>query len=179
MDDNAGFELIKYVRENVMNLPTVLQSSNPENAKKSYELKTNFINKNSESLLQDLKSFINYHLGFGHFVYRDNEGRQIAVAKSMAEFEAYLKTVPDDSLIYHAVKNQFSLWLNGSEAKYRLLKLLILCELVILKAHSNCATFLSISLSFIETSRKKARLLILASQQYLKRIILLAWLQAH
>lgn len=111
MDEDAGFDLIKYVRDTVPNLPTVLQSSNPDNVKRSYELKTNFINKNSESLLQDLKSFINYHLGFGHFVYRDNEGRQIAVAKSMAEFESYLKTVPDDSLIYHAVKNQFSLWL--------------------------------------------------------------------
>lgn len=111
LDDIAGFEFIKYVKENVMNLPTVLQSSNPDNAKKSYEIKSNFINKNSESLLQDLKSFINYHLGFGHFVYRDNQGRQIAVAKSMDEFESYLKTVPEDSLIYHAVKNQFSLWL--------------------------------------------------------------------
>lgn len=108
---SAGFEFIKYVKSNVLNLPTVLQSSDPENAKKSYEIKSNFINKNSESLLQDLKSFINYHLGFGHFVYRDNQGRQIAVAKSMAEFESYLKTVPEDSLIYHAVKNQFSLWL--------------------------------------------------------------------
>ncbi len=109
--DQAGFEFIRFVKENVLNLPTVLQSSNPDNAKKSYEIKSNFINKNSESLLQDLKSFINYHLGFGHFVYRDNQGRQIAVAKSMAEFESFLKTVPEDSLIYHAVKNQFSLWL--------------------------------------------------------------------
>ncbi|HRW63733.1 MAG TPA: PEP/pyruvate-binding domain-containing protein, partial [Bacteroidales bacterium] len=111
LNDSAGFEFIKFVKQNVINLPTVLQSSNPDNAKKSYEIKSNFINKNSETLLQDLKSFINYHLGFGHFVYRDNQGRQIAVAKSMAEFESYLKTVPDDSLIYHAVKNQFSLWL--------------------------------------------------------------------
>ncbi|MEE4198869.1 MAG: PEP/pyruvate-binding domain-containing protein [Bacteroidales bacterium] len=111
LDHNAGFELIQYIKENITNLPTVLQSSNPENARRTYEIKSNFINKNSETLLQDLKSFINYHLGFGHFVYRDNRGRQIAVAKSMAEFEAYLKTVPEDSLIYHAVKNQFSLWL--------------------------------------------------------------------
>ncbi|MBI9054333.1 MAG: pyruvate, phosphate dikinase [Bacteroidales bacterium] len=111
LNHSAGFELIKYIKQNIVNLPTVIQSSNPENAKRSYELKSNFINKNSESLLQDLKSFINYHLGFGHFVYRDNQGRQIAVAKSMLEFESYLKTVPEDSLIYHAVKNQFSLWL--------------------------------------------------------------------
>ena len=61
--------------------------------------------------MQDLKSFINYYLGFGHFVYRDNSGRQIAVAKSMKEFEAYLQTVPEDSLAYHAMKNHFSLWL--------------------------------------------------------------------
>ena len=57
--DLAGFEFVKFVKENVLNLPTVLQSSNPENARKSYEIKSNFINKNSESLLQDLKSFIN------------------------------------------------------------------------------------------------------------------------
>ncbi|MBS3806414.1 MAG: pyruvate, phosphate dikinase [Bacteroidales bacterium] len=110
-DSQAGYDLIQYARQNLPNLPTILQSSNPDNAERTYELRSNFINKNSETLLQDLKSFINYHLGFGHFVYRDNQGRQIAVAKSMDEFESYLKTVPSDSLVYHAVKNQFSLWL--------------------------------------------------------------------
>jgi hypothetical protein len=109
--DTAGFDLIQHIKKESPNLPTVLQSSDPENAKFAYTLKSNFINKNSESLLQDLKSFINYYLGFGHFVYRDNKGRQIAVAKSMKEFEAYLETVPEDSLAYHAMKNHFSLWL--------------------------------------------------------------------
>jgi hypothetical protein len=111
MHDTAGFDLIKHVKLDLPNLPAVLQSSDPENAKYAYILKSNFINKNSESLLQDLKSFINYYLGFGHFVYRDNKGRQIAIAKSMKEFEAYLQTVPEDSLAYHAMKNHFSLWL--------------------------------------------------------------------
>ncbi len=109
--DTAGFELIQHVKKDFPNLPTVLQSSDPENVRYAHLLKSNFINKNSESLLQDLKSFINYFLGFGHFVYRDNKGRQIAVAKSMKEFEAYLQTVPEDSLVYHAMKNHFSLWL--------------------------------------------------------------------
>ena len=111
LHDTAGFELIKHFKKGLPNLPTVLQSSDPENARYAFELKSNFINKNSESLLQDLKSFINYYLGFGHFVYRDTKGRQIAVAKSMKEFEAYLQTVPEDSLAYHAMKNHFSLWL--------------------------------------------------------------------
>ena len=111
LNDTAGFELIRHIKEDLPNLPSVLQSSDPENATYAYSLKSNFINKNSESLLQDLKSFINYYLGFGHFVYRDNKGRQIAVAKSMKEFEAYLQTVPEDSLVYHSMKNHFSLWL--------------------------------------------------------------------
>lgn len=111
IDETAGFELIKLIKDDLPNLPTVLQSSDSENAKYAFTLKSNFINKNSASLLQDLKSFINYYLGFGHFVYRDNKGRQIAVAKSMKEFEAYLETVPEDSLAYHAMKNHFSLWL--------------------------------------------------------------------
>jgi hypothetical protein len=111
LSDTAGFDLIRHVKDELPNLPTVLQSSDPANANFAYTLKSSFINKNSESLLQDLKSFINYYLGFGHFVYRDNKGRQIAVAKSMKEFESYLETVPEDSLVYHAMKNHFSLWL--------------------------------------------------------------------
>ncbi|MDQ1297372.1 MAG: hypothetical protein QG611_1354, partial [Bacteroidota bacterium] len=111
INDTAGFEFLKYIKADMPNIPMVLQSSDPENAKYAFTLKSNFINKNSESLLQDLKSFINYYLGFGNFVYRDNKGRQIAVAKSMKEFESYLETVPEDSLAYHAMKNHFSLWL--------------------------------------------------------------------
>jgi len=111
MNDMAGFELIQHVKNELPNLPTVLQSSDPANVKYAFTLKSSFINKNSDSLLQDIKSFITYYLGFGHFVYRDNKGRQIAVAKSIKEFESYLETVPEDSLVYHAMKNHFSLWL--------------------------------------------------------------------
>ncbi|HNW57651.1 MAG TPA: DUF5752 family protein, partial [Bacteroidales bacterium] len=111
LNDTAGFDLIQQLKKDLPNLPTVLQSSDPENARYAFTLKSFFINKNSQSIFQDLKSFINYYLGFGHFVYRNNKGQQIAVAKSMKEFEAFLKTVPDDSLIYHTEKNHFSLWL--------------------------------------------------------------------
>jgi len=109
--DTAGVELIQYIKKRLPKIPTVIQSSDPENARYAYGLKSNFINKNSEGLIHDLKSFINYYLGFGHFVYRDDKGRQIAVAKSMKEFEAYLETIPEDSLEYHAMGNHFSQWL--------------------------------------------------------------------
>ena len=111
MSDTAGFEFLKHVKEELPGLPVVLQSSDPDNARFAHTLKATFINKNSQSLLQDLKSFINFYLGFGHFIYRDSKGRQIAVAKSMKEFESFLQTVPDESLLYHAQRNHFAQWL--------------------------------------------------------------------
>ena len=67
--------------------------------------------KNSETLKQDFNSFIKHFLGFGNFIYRNKFGAQIAVAKSLKEFESYLRSIPDDSLLYHAKKDHFSLWL--------------------------------------------------------------------
>ncbi|MDP4280506.1 MAG: PEP/pyruvate-binding domain-containing protein [Bacteroidota bacterium] len=111
LNDNAGFMLVKQMRKEIRDLPIVLQSSNDTNLEKAYELKASFIKKNSDTLLQDFRSFITHYLGFGNFIYRDQEGHQIAVARSLKEFEEFLRTIPDESLVYHGRKNHFSLWL--------------------------------------------------------------------
>jgi hypothetical protein len=112
LDDAAGLSLAAYAREQIPDLPVLLQSSDTENAQKAYLLKTIFINKNSETLEQDLRSFIDYYLGFGNFRYRDEEGRkEIAVARSLKEFQTHLKYIPEKSIIYHARKDHFSHWL--------------------------------------------------------------------
>ncbi len=110
-DDQAGFRLVKYARDNFKTLPTIIQSSDTQNSRMAFELKSIFINKNSETLLQDIKSFISHHLGFGNFEYRDPGGRKIAEAKSLKEFEKHIETIPIESLIYHGKRNHFSLWL--------------------------------------------------------------------
>ncbi len=99
------------MREIVQGLPTVIQSFDVANAKKAYELKSTFINKNSDTLLQDIRTFISHHLGFGDFVYRDAGGKKIAEAKSLKEFEQHIETIPVESLLYHGKRNHFSLWL--------------------------------------------------------------------
>ncbi len=111
LNDTAGFSLVAHTRKELPDLPIVLQSSEELNSMKAYELKASFINKNSETLLIEFKSFITHYLGFGNFIYRDNEDSQIAVAKSLKEFEDLLKTIPEESLLYHARKDHFSLWL--------------------------------------------------------------------
>ncbi len=111
LDENAGVDLVQYVKGVTKDLPVIIQSSDERNADKAYELKATFINKNSESLSQDFRSFITHYLGFGNFIYRNDQGKQIAIAKSLKDFEKQLKTIPDESLLYHARKNHFSLWL--------------------------------------------------------------------
>lgn len=111
LDEHAGFRLVRQVKEKYKELPTVIQSSEIRNARMAFELKSIFINKNSDTLLQDIRSFISHHLGFGNFEYRDPGGQKIAEAKSLREFEKQIETIPIESLIYHGKRNHFSLWL--------------------------------------------------------------------
>lgn len=110
-DSDAGFRLAKLIKTQIKDLPVVIQSSDESNGDVAYKLRASFINKDSETLEQDFKSFITHYLGFGNFIYRDKKGAQIAIAKSLREFERHLRTIPDESLIYHARRDHFSLWL--------------------------------------------------------------------
>ncbi|MFH0896395.1 MAG: PEP/pyruvate-binding domain-containing protein [Bacteroidota bacterium] len=111
MDPEAGIKLIEHVRSQIRDLPTIIQSSEPDTARVAFEMQATFINKNSDSLLQEIKSFISHYLGFGNFVYKSADGREIAIARSLKEFENHLKSIPEESLLYHAKRNHFSLWL--------------------------------------------------------------------
>ena len=110
-DKTAGIRFIKYIKSHILNLPIVLQSSEKSNESVARSLNVGFINKNSDTLLNDLKNFLTYYLGFGDFVFRNSEGEPIGIAKSLREFEAALQVIPDETFYLHAVENQFSLWL--------------------------------------------------------------------
>jgi hypothetical protein len=111
MDKTAGISFINYIKSHILNLPILLQSSEKSNEQLARNLNVGFINKNSETLLNDLKNFLTYYLGFGDFVFRNREGKPIAVARSLREFEALLQVIPDETFYLHAQENQFSLWL--------------------------------------------------------------------
>lgn len=111
LNKNAGVKFIRYTQSQILGLPIILQSSDKQNEKIAEKLGVQFLNKNSESLLNDLKNFLTFHLGFGNFVFRNREGNKIAVARSLREFEETLHTIPEESLYFHGVDNQFSLWL--------------------------------------------------------------------
>jgi len=111
MCETAGFELVKHIRSEKKDIPVIIQSSNQDSAEQAYKLKSIFINKNSENLVQEFKSFIMHYLGFGNFIYRDRHGRKLVEVKSLKEFEKHLRTIPNESILYHSKKDHFSLWL--------------------------------------------------------------------
>lgn len=111
LDDEAGFRLVKEVRKQDSHLPFVLQSTRAEAEPEVRALDVEFLNKRSEKLLQDLSDFIRENFGFGDFIFRYENGEVAAQASTFLELQKSLKTVPDESIVYHATRNHFSNWL--------------------------------------------------------------------
>ncbi len=111
VDPEAGIELIRTVKKNEYDVPTILLSSEDKNSEKAAQLGSIFIHKHSKHLLQQLRAFIKNNLGFGDFVFRNENGTEIGRAHTLAEFEETLKNIPDESIVYHSKRNHFSAWL--------------------------------------------------------------------
>jgi len=105
---DAGYQLLEYVKNNLLDLPVCIQSSEVES---SFQRNHACINKNSDNYEEQIITFVNYFVGFGNFVFRDKDGQQLAVAKNLKAFQEYIEIISDDSLIYHARRNHFSSWL--------------------------------------------------------------------
>ena len=112
VNSGAGFVLVKEVQKTKgTDFPILVQSSEPENAVIAKSLEVTFADKNSDTFLGSLHDFLQQDLGFGDFVFRMPDGREVARARSMYEMEKIFVTVPGESLMEHARKNHFSRWL--------------------------------------------------------------------
>ncbi len=111
IDPEAGVSFISYVKKVAPDTPTLLQSSDVENRHKAESLGAAFIHKHSHSIGRDLSNFMLAYCGFGPFVFRNTWGEEIASARNLEEFEAYLHVMSDETFLYHSSRNQFSTWL--------------------------------------------------------------------
>jgi hypothetical protein len=112
-EGEAGFELIEYIKKHTPDLPTAIESSNINNKSKAETLNSHFLYKKSKSLNHDLQHFIKYYLGFGAFLFRLPNGEQIGRAENLEDFFIKLQDLQEESLVFHASKNHFSLWLRA------------------------------------------------------------------
>lgn len=123
-DDFAGFDLVHTFREGAPTLPIMLQSSNESNREKAESLRTYFANKHDSSLINELRNFLLNFMGFGPFTFRLPTGDTVAVADNLFQFRELIRTVPIESLVFHARNDHFSGWLSarGEFEMARLLK---------------------------------------------------------
>ncbi|MEN8124946.1 MAG: PEP/pyruvate-binding domain-containing protein [Bacteroidota bacterium] len=122
-DKEAGFHLLKYVREYHRYFPVLIESSEAKNEKRAIELKAKFLNKDSETLGLDIKKYITRYFSFGEFEFWDPDKMEISKrARNLKSFQKALFEVPLSSIVYHAKRNEFSKWLK-SRALFPLAKL--------------------------------------------------------
>lgn len=110
-DPEAGFRLLEHVRADNPTLPVLIQSADEENAERARAMGAHFCNKSSPALLMEIREFLQTYLGFGDFVFRMPDGREVGRARDLVELERHLHTAPDESIEYHALRNHFSIWL--------------------------------------------------------------------
>jgi hypothetical protein len=112
LDDEAGFELVHMLRREMRELPVCIQSAEPEkNRNRAEQLQTHFIDKNSSRLIEDLQRFLRETMGFGDFIFRMRDGREIARAGNPRELLDCLREVPAESILHHAEQQHFSHWM--------------------------------------------------------------------
>jgi len=110
-DSHGGLKLIRKIRKENPIMPMVLQSADENNVIEARKINVEFLYKYSNSLFHDLKEFIKSNLGFGEFVFRDANDNELARAKTLYHLEKTLEIIPEESIIHHIKKNQFSAWL--------------------------------------------------------------------
>ncbi len=113
MDSRAGLEFAKYVLNSHPDIPVLLNSNNIDNEKEAHSIGASFVLKNSPTLLHELQHFMINNLCFGDFVFYTKEGVEVGRANDLISLEEQLKSVPAESIQYHAARNHFSNWLKA------------------------------------------------------------------
>ncbi len=110
---DAGIRFGAFSRARIPDLPIILISADKENRARTEAQGLSFVDKNSATFQLDLKDFLIANLGFGDFVFRLPDGTEVARAANFKELQARLAQVPGESLLFHAERNHFSIWLNA------------------------------------------------------------------
>lgn len=106
----AGLQLATMIKGELHYLPFLIQSSERDNESRVNERGISFLNKNSPNMHLELCTYIKENYGFGDFIFRKPDGSILYQASIIDEFEEIIRILPEDSLIYHAKRYDFSRW---------------------------------------------------------------------
>ena len=113
LDPEAGMEFASRVRELWPDVPVVLQSGRPENEALARKIGASFLLKGSPTLLHDLRQVMIEQFSFGDFIFQLPNRKEIDRAGDLRTLAEKLHTIPIESVVYHAERNDFSRWLKA------------------------------------------------------------------
>ncbi len=109
-DPKAGIAFTKEVKSREWDIPVLLQSTNPALAEEAEAAGATFLAKGSPTLREDVSRFMRDYFAFGDFVFRLSDGAAVGRATGLQSLEEMLRVVPEESLLFHASRNDFSNW---------------------------------------------------------------------
>jgi hypothetical protein len=110
-DPKAGSDLLAHVRRQRFDIPLLLAGSDRRCEHLSRQIQAAYLDRRSAQMRADLRNFLKLSLGFGDFIFRMPDGREIARAANLRDLADGILKVPQESFLYHSQRNDFSRWL--------------------------------------------------------------------
>ncbi len=109
---DAGIELCRFVKGDNPLMPFLMQSSQASVRETARKLGVGFLEKYSDTLLQELGEHMTAEFLFGDFIFRDPEsGLEVGRARDLKEMQEGIATIPDAVLLNHLDNNHIAKWL--------------------------------------------------------------------
>lgn len=109
----AGADFARMVRGRHPDIPILMHSSHGEYEALARELGAGFLPKGSPLMLDHLEHVMLEVFGFGDFTFRMPDGSEVGRASNLDELQRALATIPEESLLHHGRRNDFSRWLKA------------------------------------------------------------------
>ena len=124
---NAGIKLIQEIRNFDKSIPVIFQSNQTISSSTLKKYSAKYLNKNSDTLIKDLRKLMIDNFGFGDFNFRLKNGTIISKASSIKQLRTKIKSIPSESLLFHVSNNHLSNWLAARgefnlASKFRIIK---------------------------------------------------------
>jgi hypothetical protein len=110
VNPEGGIKFLRRVVRRAPGLPILIQSSEPTVAEIAGSLGARCLDKRAGNARDVLERFVLEDVGFGDFIFRMPSGEQVLRASNNWELEKAFLTAPDESLVYHVQRNDFSHW---------------------------------------------------------------------
>ncbi len=108
----AGINLCNEIRKQDKHIPLIIESAEEENHGPADSLSAAFLNKNSKTLLIDLREKITDNFGFGDFVFINPlTNEEEARVENLKGLQEIIFKISDESLYFHVSRNNISRWL--------------------------------------------------------------------